>query len=122
MNKIKELRFTIFETLNGVSGAFQTTPTQTLNFNELIEYYNSLENKKLSEAILNAPTPEAKNNLKSKRAYYTPYGTFSTRKNANILDKNNIVSIDIDELKDKKEAIAVRNKLATFKGVFKYWR
>lgn len=110
--KKQELRFSIFEMLNGVSGAYQTTPTQTLNFNELLEYYNSPENKKLSEAILNAPTPEAKNNLKSKRAYYTPYGIFSTRKNANILDKNNIVSIDIDGLKDKKEAIAVRNKLA----------
>jgi len=112
----KEPRFSIFEALNGVSGAYQTTPTQTLNFNELIEYYNSPENKKLSEAILNAPTPEAKNNLKSKRAYYTPYGIFSTRKNANILDKNSIVSIDIDGLKDKKEAIAVRNKLADHKS------
>ena len=111
----KEHRFSIFETLNGVSGAYQTTPTQTLNFNELLEYYNSPENKKLSEAILNAPTPEAKNNLKSKRAYYTPYGIFSTRKNANILDKNSVVSIDIDGLKDKKEAIAVRNKLADHK-------
>ena len=76
----KEHRFSIFEALNGVSGAYQTTPTQTLNFNELLEYYNSPDNKKLSEAILNAPTPEAKNNLKSKRAYYTPYGIFSTRK------------------------------------------
>ena len=112
MNKIKKLRFSIFETLNGVSGAFQTTPTQTLNFNELLEYYNSPENKKLSEAILNAPTPEAKDKLKSKRAYYTPYGTFSYRKNEYILEKNDVVSIDIDELKDKQEAIAVRNKLA----------
>ena len=65
--KKQELRFSIFEMLNGVSGAYQTTPTQTLNFNELLEYYNSPENKKLSEAILNAPTPEAKNNLKSKK-------------------------------------------------------
>tara|TARA_R110000787_G_scaffold140313_1_gene253859 strand:+ start:206 stop:3328 length:3123 start_codon:yes stop_codon:yes gene_type:complete len=108
----KQLRFSIFETLNSVSGAFQTTPTQTLNFNELLEYYNSPDNKKLSDAIINAPTPEAKNNLKSKRAYYTPYGTFSKRKNANILEKNNIVSIDIDELKDKQEAIEIRNRLA----------
>ena len=108
----KQLRFSIFETLNSVSGAFQTTPTQTLNFNELLEYYNSPDNKKLSEAIINAPTPEAKDKLKSKRAYYTPYGTFSYRENKSILEKNDVVSIDIDELKDKQEAIEIRNKLA----------
>ena len=107
----KQLRFSIFEKLNGVSGAYQTTPTQTLNFNELLEYYNSPENQKLSDAIINAPTPEAKDKLKSKREYYTPYGTFSYRKNEYILEKNDVVSIDIDDLKDKQEAIAVRNKL-----------
>ena len=111
MNNNK-LQFSVFETLNGISGAYQTTPTNTFSFTELIEYYNSKENKDISELILNAPTPEAKNKLKSKRAYYTPYGTFTKRNNSSILEKNSIVSIDIDGLKDKKEAIAVRNRLA----------
>jgi len=108
----KELRFTVFDARNGVSGALQTRPTRTFNFNELLDYYNSPENKELCQAILNAPTPEAKKKLKAKQSYYTPYGTFSYRENKSILEKNNIVSIDIDELKDKQEAIAVRNKLA----------
>ena len=108
----KELRFTVFDARNGVSGALQTRPTRTFNFNELLDYYNSPENEKLCKAILNATSPEAKNKLKAKQSYYTPYGTFSYRENKSILEKNNIVSIDIDELKDKQEAIAIRNKLA----------
>jgi len=113
MNTTKqELRFTVFDARNGVSGALQTKPTRTFNFNELLDYYNSPENEKLCKAILNAPTKKIKNALKNKQSYYTPYGTFSYRENKSILEKNNIVSIDIDELKDKQEAIAVRNKLA----------
>ena len=116
MNKRNELSFSIFEPKNGRAGAFQTTPTNTLNFTELINYYNSEENKKLSEAILQAPTPEVKNQLKNKRAYYTPYGTFSYRNNANILTKNNIVSIDIDGLSGKEEALKVKKQLTDHKS------
>ena len=108
----KELQFTIFDARNGVSGALQTRPTRTFNFTELLEYYNSPENEKLCKAILNAPNKKIKKALKNKQSYYTPYGTFSYRKNKYILEKNDVVSIDIDELKDKQEAIAVRNKLA----------
>ena len=108
----KELRFTVFDARNGVSGALQTKPTRTFNFNELLDYYNSPENEKLCKAILNASSPEAKNKLKAKQSYYTPYGTFSYRNNKSILQHNSIVSIDIDDLKDKKEAIEIRNKLA----------
>ena len=108
----KELRFTIFDALNGVSGALQTRPTRTFNFNELLAYYNSKENKELCKAILNAPNPDAKIELKAKQSYYTPYGTFSYRENKSIIEKNSIVSIDIDELSGKEEAIEIRNKLA----------
>ena len=116
MTNKDKLLFSVFENLNGVQGAFQTTPTQVLNFKELVNYYNSQENKELSQAILLATTPEEKNKLKSKRAYFTPYGTFSTRKNANILEHNNIVSIDIDGLKNEEEAVAVRNKISEHKS------
>jgi hypothetical protein len=116
MKNKNKLLFSIFENLNGIKGAFQTTPTQTLNFNELVNYYNSQENKELSQAILSATTPEEKNKLKSERAYYTPYGTFSTRRDANILKHNNVVSIDIDDLKSKEEAEEIRNKLAEHKS------
>ena len=112
----QELRFTVFDACNGVSGALQTRPTRTFNFTELLDYYNSPENEKLCKAILNAPTKKIKNALKNKQSYYTPYGTFSYRKNKYILEKNDVVSIDIDGLKDKKEAIAVRNKLADHKS------
>ncbi len=113
MNKIKkELMFTVFDARNGVSGALQTKPTRTFNFNELLDYYNSPENEKLCKAILNAPNKKIKKALKNKQSYYTPYGTFSYRKNKYILEKNNIVSIDIDELNDKQEAIEIRNRLA----------
>lgn len=112
MTNNNKLLFSVFENLNGIQGAFQTTPTQTLNFNELVNYYNSQENKELSQAILLATTPEEKNKLKSKRAYFTPYGTFSIRRNANILEHNNIVSIDIDGLKNEEEAEEIRNQLA----------
>ena len=112
MTTQKHLQFSVFEPLNGKFGATQTRPTRTFNFNELLDYYNSPENKELCQAILNAPNQDIKDALKAKQSYYTPYGTFSYRENKSILEKNNIVSIDIDELKDKKEAIEIRNKLA----------
>ena len=68
---MKEKTFSVFETANGIKGAFQTTPTKSLNFPKLIKYYKSKHNQELSEAILKAPTPEAKNKLKEQRAYYT---------------------------------------------------
>ena len=74
--KKQELRFTVFDARNGVSGALQTRPTRTFNFNELLNYYNSPENEKLCKAILNAPSKKIKNALKNKQSYYTPYGTF----------------------------------------------
>ena len=59
----KELRFTVFDARNGVSGALQTRPTRTFNFTELLEYYNSPENEKLCKAILNAPTKKIKKRI-----------------------------------------------------------
>ena len=112
MKNTKHLQFSVFEPLNGKFGATQTRPTRTFNFTELLQYYNSPENKELCQAILNAPNQDIKDALKAKQSYYTPYGTFSYRENKSILEKNNIVSIDIDGLKDKQEAIAIRNKLA----------
>lgn len=117
MSKRNKFSFSIFEAKNGLAGALQTTPTKTLNFTELLNYYNSKENKDLSEAILQAPTPEAKNQLKNKRAYYTPYGTFSYRKNDNILTKNNIVSIDIDGLESTDHAKEIRDKLSQHESI-----
>jgi len=107
--------FSVFETAMGLQGATQTTPTKTLNFSELINYYNSDENKKLSEAILNA-TPEKQKELKALRAYYTPYGEFSYRNNASILNHNAVISIDIDGLQTTAEAIKIKNKLSKHKS------
>ena len=108
--------FSIFENMRGIKGAYQTTPTNTLTFSELINYFNSKENIKLSNEILNAPTPGDKLVLKNKRAYYTPYGKFSYRENVSILEKNNVVSIDIDGLENREQAISIRNKLAKHKS------
>lgn len=114
---MKKLKFSLFESLNGISGSIQTTPTGTLNFTDLINYYKSTENKQLSERILTAPTEEIKTILKNKRAYYTPSGVFSYRKNNCLTSYNNVISIDIDNLSSTKEAKEIRSKLATHKSI-----
>jgi len=109
--------FSVFEPMQGIAGAYQTTPTNTLTFTELVTYYKSKPNKELSEEILKAPTLEAKNKLKEKRAYYTPYGTFSYRNNDSLLKYNNVISIDIDNLTDTAHANEIKNKLAEHKSI-----
>jgi len=114
---MKELKFSIFETTNGIKGAFQTTPTKSLNFTGLINYYKSEQNRELSEAILQAPTPGAKNKLKEQRAYYTPYGQFSYRNNDSLINFNSVISIDIDNLTDTDHANEIKNKLSKHKSI-----
>ena len=53
IQKMKNIKFSLFGELKGVTGSFQTTPTNELSFKELIEYYNSKQNKELSLALLN---------------------------------------------------------------------
>jgi hypothetical protein len=113
---MKNLRFSLFGERNNIKGSKQTTPTKQLSFKELLAYYNSNENRELSIAILNEKDSDKQKDLKNKRAYYTPSGTFTTRKNEAITHHNNIISIDIDNLKSENEAIEIKNKLATHKS------
>ena len=105
-------KFSLFQPLNGKSGQTQTTPTQQIDFKQLVALYKSEGNKVLSEKILHAATPEIKSNLKSKQPYYTPSGVFSYRKNSCITHHNNIASIDIDGLESTQQAQDIRNKLS----------
>jgi len=114
MNKTK---FSLFSELNGKTGAFQTVPTNELNFDELIKLFKSDTNKKLQQQILDASSKEEKSTLKAKREYFTPYGTFSYRNNDSILTHNKIIAVDIDGLASVDIAKDVRNKLASHKSV-----
>ena len=109
--------FSLFEAINGKSGAIQTKPTQEISFTELIDYYKSDENKALSLAILNETNKDKQTILKNKRAYYTPSGTFKTRRNDAIKHHNNIISIDIDNLQSKAEALKIKEKLKQHKSI-----
>jgi len=113
---MKEVRFSLFEATQKAKGAFQTIPTKELSLTELLEYYNSESNKKLSEAILNA-NDTLQNKLKSERAYYTPSGTFTKRNNESIQQHNPVISIDIDGLGSKEEAVIIRDLLAQHKSI-----
>ena len=93
---MKNIKFSLFSEVNGVKGSRQTTPTQTYDFEQLLRHYQSEENKSLSLQILNEVDKDKQTKLKNERCYYTPSGTFTTRKNANIIHHNNIISIDID--------------------------
>ena len=114
---MKNLRFSLFGELKGVTGSFQTTPTNELSFKELIEYYNSKQNKELSLAILNEKDKAKQTKLKNKRAYYTPSGVFTKRNNTSIVHHNNIISIDIDNLESKNEALKVKEQLTKHESI-----
>jgi hypothetical protein len=111
------IKFSYFGARKGVSGSRQTQPTKEISLKQLIEVYNSEENKALSLDILNESNKDKQTQLKNKRAYYTPSGTFTTRKNEAITHHNNIISIDIDNLKNEAEAIEIKNKLSSHKSI-----
>ena len=106
------MKFSIFEPLNGKSGVRQPKPTKEVTFKQLVQYYNSNRNRELSQAIHNATKKEVKAQLKNERDYFTPYGTFSYRKNNRITHYNRVVSIDIDDLESIDHAKEVRDKLS----------
>lgn len=113
MNKVE---FSLFEATSQLKGAFQTIPSRVLDFKELVQYYQSTENKTLSEKILQASGNEQKK-LKNERAYFTPYGTFKTRNNQSLINHNAVISIDIDNLSNNEEAINVRDLLAQHESI-----
>ena len=86
-----DLKFSLFGERNNISGSKQTTPTKKLSFKELLSYYKSNENKELSLQILAEKDKDKQAILKNKRAYYTPSGTFTTRKNEAITHHNNTI-------------------------------
>jgi hypothetical protein len=99
MNKIKnrEVKFSLFH--DPQKGIFNTTPERVIDFNELIQIYNSDRLKQLTESIQKAKTDEEKKSLKMGLPFITPNGTFSYRNSDNLIEHNsNLVALDIDEL------------------------
>ena len=97
------LKFGIYDATEDAKGIKQTTQTRQFDFDGLIREYKSVRNKRKSEAVLKATTLEERNELKSLRSYFTPYGTFSpTRKNQNIRHHNNLVCIDVDKIEEDR--------------------
>jgi hypothetical protein len=89
-----------------VGGQEKVIPDKQINLIELIAILSNPAISKLSAAVRACKDPLKRSKLKAKLPYFTPYGTFSYRKNISILTYNkNILAVDIDEIPAAEVAI-----------------
>lgn len=95
----KDLNFSLF--YDPSKGIYTTEPKQEIDFNRLIEIYNSDLVKDITSKIRVADEKTQKT-LKKSLPFITPFGTFTpTRQNVNMKTFNDsIVCLDIDGLKE----------------------
>ena len=95
------LKFSLFYDVN--KGIFANEPVQEIDFNRLVEIYNSELVQDITKKIKEADEP-TKKILKKQLPFITPFGTFNpTRQNINLTSFNSILlCLDIDGLKENE--------------------
>ena len=89
-----------------VGGSDKVNPDKQINLIELIAILSNPAIRKLSAALRACKDPADKDKLKAKLPYFTPYGSFSYRKNTSIISYNkNILAVDIDKIPDSEVSI-----------------
>jgi len=89
-----------------VGGSDKVNPDKQINLIELIAILSNPAIRKLSVALRACKDPADKDKLKAKLPYFTPYGSFSYRKNTSIISYNkNILAVDIDKIPDTEVPI-----------------
>jgi len=106
----KDIKFSLFTV-----GIKSVTPVRSILLDELVKLQKSSKQKELTAKIIAAKTDEEKQALKLQLYFITPYGTFSYRENASILEHNShIVAFDFDKMTTKQVtrliAILIKNK------------
>jgi hypothetical protein len=110
----KEWEFSLF--FNTKKGLNNTTPLGSIDLKRLIEIYKSNYLKKKSKELFKAKTDEEKQRIKSLLPYITPTGSYSYRKNENILSYNSsLLPLDIDNL-SKEDAVECQYILSMQRG------
>jgi len=83
--------------------AMQCHPCKEMTLREVYEYIISDKARSATENIRNATDKDEQNRLKLLTlSYCTPFGTFSYRKNDNLLEKSGMMVIDIDDIDDNQ--------------------
>ena len=86
-----------FNTIAG--GQNKVMPEKEINITELIAILSNPSTRKLSAAIRACKDPILRTKLKTKLPYFTPFGSFTDRKNQSILSYNkDILAVDINAI------------------------
>ena len=97
-NSFKDSQFSIM-----LGGSRNKYPDTTISIKELITLYLDDVSRAQGKELSNCIDEAKKERLKAKAVYITPYGSFTIRRNKNIVSYNkNILAIDIDKLKPEK--------------------
>jgi hypothetical protein len=105
---MNELKFSLF--YDPKKGIQNTTPRKDISAAELVRIYRSQRIKEVTQQLKEAPK-EAKQRLKLQLPFFTPYGTFSQRRNDLIQHHNRkLIALDFDGL-DRPNAEKVKRKL-----------
>jgi hypothetical protein len=101
MVRSDKLKFSLFYDVS--KGIFANEPVQEIDFDRLIEIYNSKLVQDVTNKIKKADEP-TKKVLKKQLPFVTIYGTFNpTRQNINLTSFNkNLICLDIDGLKENE--------------------
>ena len=95
--------------ISAYKGGIKSVIPQTVKtLTEIVKGLQSDELKELTAAMVNCTDPQAKQQLKLKQPFITPYGTFSYRENKSILHHNCfLVALDIDKLTTEQAAAVI---------------
>jgi hypothetical protein len=86
-----------------LGGSRNKYPDATISIKDLITLYLDDISRAQGKELSNCIDEAKKKRLKAKAVYITPYGSFTIRRNKNIVSYNkNILAIDIDKLKPEQ--------------------
>lgn len=88
-----------------IGGITQVIPKRNINLDGLVKLLQSSKQKELTTKIIAAKTDAEKQALKLQSYFFTPYGTFSYRKDESIIDYNaHVVAFDWDKMEAEQVA------------------
>jgi hypothetical protein len=106
--RMNDLKFSLF--YDHLKGIQNTKPRKEITAAELVRIYRSQRIKEVTEELKRAPK-EAKQRLKLQLPFFTPYGTFTQRRNELLQHHNTkLIALDFDGL-DRPNAEKVKRKL-----------
>lgn len=97
--------------------AFTKAPSTTITVDDFITGIKFGKWKKEVESVRNEPDPEKRKKLKQGVSGVTISGTFSERKETNLVEHSGFIAIDIDGFTDRKSLIADIYTYALFSSI-----